>query len=282
MRQAIVAGQFYSSNKEELKRDLEKFFVSLEIASLKDKKVIGAIVPHAGYFFSGKCAGFAYKLLRKNDFDTVIILGTNHSGLGSKISLSIQDFQTPLGVAENDIDIVEEIISKCKGAEVSEESHRYEHSIEVQLPFLLAINKKARIVPVLVNSLSIKDVTQMGRIFSEIIKNAGERGKKIIVIASSDFTHYGRSYKFMPFNEDVREHIYALDLHAIEEIEKLNFSSFLDKASETVCGKYSIALAIEICKNLGSKKADKLCYYTSGDVAGKWDNVVGYSSLVFV
>lgn len=281
MRHAIVAGQFYPAGKEELKKQIENFFSSLDISVLKDRKIIGGIVPHAGYIFSGKSASYVYKLL-KDKFDTFIVLGTNHSGLGSKISLSIDDFDTPLGAVESDISLVEEIVKKKAGLdlEVNETAHKYEHSIEVQLPFLKVVQKGFKIAAILVRDLSIEEIKKFGKIISEIVKKKQER---IFILASSDFTHYGRSYGFLPFRENVRENLYKLDEKAIKKIEELDVPGFLNEARKTtICGKDAIACCIEICKNLGCKKGEKLCYYTSGDIVNEWENAVGYASLVFV
>jgi AmmeMemoRadiSam system protein B len=279
MRHAQVAGQFYPSEKEELRKMINKLFSSLEVASLKSRDIKMAIVPHAGYAYSGKCASFVYKLLEKQEFETFIILGTNHSGLGSKLSLSIEDFETSLGQVSSDMEIIEEIITRAVDEKldvsVDENSHRYEHSIEVQLPFLQLVEKKFKIVPILVKELEFDEIQKFAKILAEII-----RGRKIFLLVSSDFTHYGASYGFMPF-KDVRENLYKLDGEIISSILKLNTKAFYDKSSRsTVCGKDAVACVVEAAKIL-KLKPEKLCYYTSGDVLDDWDVAVGYASLVF-
>lgn len=280
MRHAIVSGQFYLGNSLELQKQIDKFFSSLEVASLKQRNIKLAIVPHAGYTFSGKCASFVYKLLKGMEFDTFILLGTNHSGLGTGFSLSIEDFDTPLGVVESDIEIIENIITRAKeeklDLEVDESSHKYEHSLEVQLPFLQTVQKKFKIIAILVKETKITEIEKFAKIIVEMMA-----GRKVFVLASSDFTHYGSSYNFLPFYDNVRENLYNLDKDIINTILKLDTRSFLDKAGRsTVCGSSSIACIIEIAKNL-KLKAEKLCYYTSGDVLDEWDSAVGYASIVF-
>lgn len=282
MRHSIVSGKFYPANKQELEKQIEKFFSNLEVASVKikeNKEIKAGIVPHAGYAFSGKCASFVYKLLKNQEIETFIILGTNHSGLGSKISLSIEDFDTPLGLVESNILLIEKIMQKASGLdiEVNEPSHKYEHSIEVQLPFLQSINKNFNIIPIILRDLSLKEIKSFSGILADIIKE----DKKIFVLASSDFTHYGESYSFLPFSENIRENLYKLDNKIIDKILKLQTDKFIDEAGEsTVCGKDSISVCMETAKNL-NLKAEKLCYYTSGDVIEDWDNCVGYASIVF-
>jgi len=282
MRQAQVAGKFYPAKKQDIEKQISSFFSSLDVASQKPREIRAAVVPHAGYTYSGKCASFVYNLLRNNVFDTFIILGTNHSGLGGKINFSIDDFDTPLGHIESDIELIEKILIKAKKdkieVEVSEEAHKYEHSIEVQLPFLQSVQKNFKIIPVLLRDLSIKEIEKFSKIISDIIK---ENKKKVFVLASSDFTHYGRDYGFLPFTENIRENLYNLDDKAIQAILKLDADEFyVQSRKTTICGSQAIACLIFIARNL-KLTAEKLCYYTSGDVSDDWDVAVGYASLVF-
>jgi len=285
MRHAIVSGKFYPADKNELEKQVAKFFSSLDVASTKlkeDKEIKAAIVPHAGYAFSGKCASFVYNLLRNGEFGSFIILGTNHSGLGSKISLSVEDFDSPLGLVESDIELIEKILIKAKKnnieMEVSEDAHKYEHSIEVQLPFLQSVNKNFKIVPVLLRDLGIKEIEKFAKLISDVIK---QEKKKIFVLASSDFTHYGKSYGFVPFRENIRENLYNLDDKAIQAILKLDADDFyVQSRKTTICGSQAISCLIFIAKNL-KLTGEKLCYYTSGDVSDDWDMAVGYASVVF-
>lgn len=286
MRHAQVAGQFYYSNREELKKHIETLLSSLDVSSVRtkeSKQIRAAIVPHAGYLFSGKCAAFVYTLLKKEKFDTFLILGTNHSGLGSKISLSIEDFETPLGVCESDILLIEKLIKDCEKIKldvtVDENSHKYEHSIEVQLPFLQQVQKDFKIVACLVRDLRLEETKKLGKIISSIINS--EKNKKIFILASSDFTHYGQNYGFIPFKENIRKNLYELDNKAIEKILNLETKEFMQQAEKTtICGKIPIACCTEIAKNL-KLTGEKICYYTSGDVSGDWRAAVGYAGIVF-
>ena len=285
MRKAVVAGQFYPEDRNELKKMIDGFFSDLQVSSVVDKPIRAGIVPHAGYVFSGKCAAYLYRMIKNQSFDTFIILGTNHSGMGENVCFSISDFETPLGNVETDMNLVEDLLVQIKKLSVksgvSEEAHKYEHSIEVQLPFLQQSAKNFKIVPILLKDLSIKDVEALGRIFSSVIKQQEKAGKKIFVLASSDFTHYGKSYRFVPFATNIKENLYKLDNEAIDSILKLDVESFYGKSRlTTICGGNSVSLCLQIAKNL-KLTAEKLCYNTSGDVLGKWDNVVGYASVGF-
>jgi hypothetical protein len=282
MRHAKVAGKFYPENKDELKRQTDKFFSSLDVASQKPRNLRAAIVPHSIYAYSGKCASFVYSLIKNTSFDSFIILGTNHSSLGSRFSLSIEDFETPFGNVENDIEIIEQMVTLAReediDLEVDENSHKYEHSIEVQLPFLQSVQKNFKIVPVLVSNPSIEEINKFASILSRLIEKSG---KKIFVLASSDFTHYGLNYGFLPFLDDIRENLYAFDEKIILSILKLDVNNFIEKTKDSsVCGRSAIACLVQFAKLL-NLKVEKLCYYTSGDVIDEWDSVVGYASIGF-
>jgi MEMO1 family protein len=282
MRSAAVAGQFYYSNADKLNHLIEDFMSSLDVSSQKSKRPGAGIVPHAGYLFSGKCASYFYKLLKNQEFDSFIILGTNHSGLGSKISLSIEDFDSPLGIVESDILLIEKIIKSCESRKievsVSEQAHKYEHSIEVQLPFIGFVQKRFRIVPILVQGLDAKGIRAFGKVLADLV---ADEKKKILVIASSDFTHYGASYGFTPFLDNIKQNLYEIDGRAIDRILDSDLEGFMDIANKsTICGKIPIACCMEFCRNLGLK-GEKLNYTTSGDISGDWRNCVGYASIAF-
>ena len=234
-------------------------------------------MPHAGYDFSGKCMAYLYDAISKQEIETFIILGTNHTGLGSKISLSIDDFDTPFGLVETDIHFIEQIIQNKENLDikVDETPHKYEHSIEVQLPFIQVLFKEFKIVPILVRDLSLKNISKFSEIISKLTND------KTFILSSSDFTHYGAAYGFVPFKNNVKENLYKLDNADIDEILKLNVKGFLDKASESVCGKFPVACCLEICRKLNAVRGEKLCYYESGEISQDWENAVGYASIVF-
>jgi MEMO1 family protein len=285
MRQAIVEGQFYPEDKEELRKFIDKLYSNLDIASLKPRDLKLAIVPHAGYVFSGKCAAYVYQLLKNKEIDTFIILGTNHSSLGEKIAFSIDDFDNVFGSVSSDMEIIEDLLITGKKAKldigVSEEAHKYEHSIEVQLPFLKTVNSKFMIVPILLRDLSIMEIEKFGKMLSNLVKEQEKKQKKVFILASSDFTHYGKGYGFMPFTDKIKENLYALDNKAIDKIVSLDIDGFYGSARQmTICGFNAITVLMSVAKNL-NLKADKLCYYTSGDIMNKWDNVVGYAAIGF-
>ena len=277
-RKPIVAGQFYDLGEEGLKEQIKGCFLSKlgpgKLPGNRAKNAVGAVSPHAGYQFSGPAAAHAYKEIGETKIpDVYVILGPSHSGYGTCISM--QDWETPLGKVPIDRELGK-IISKRIPA--NEEAHLSEHSIEVQLPFLQFVNNghDFRVMPVMVShDISYSETAEIIR---ESLKEAG---KKAIMIASSDFTHYGHAYGYVPFTINVKGKIKELDTGAIDAVRKMNaekFIGYVKKKKATICGALPIAALL---KAMDAKRAKLLKYYTSGDVTGDYDSAVGYAAIAF-
>lgn len=292
-RKPIVAGAFYKSSFDELDKQIADCFKNNKFGpgdlpvKKRAKKIFGVIAPHAGYEFSGAGAAWAYKEIAESEFpDLFVILGTNHTGLGAELSTYFfADWETPLGIVKVDKDFGKALVKNFPALKNEAMAHLQEHSIEVQLPFLQFVNKdKIKDVKILPIVLGFCDYEICKKLGEKIAETAKAENKKICIIASSDFTHYGASYGYLPFVHAQKENLYKLDGKAIDFIKRLDAKDFLDykeKESATICGAFAIAAAIEACKNLGAKKAKLLQYYTSGDVIGDYSSAVGYAAIVF-
>lgn len=277
MRYPVVAGAFYALDADELKNQIKDCFLSrFGPGKLpgKDKKqgLKGVIVPHAGYFFSGPCAAHSYKAIAEAEKpDLFIILGFSHSGLGSSVSL--EDWKTPLGIAKVDKDFGKRLVEA--GIPQDELAHAKEHSIEVQLPFLQFIFDDFKFVPMMVS----EDYKKIEGIIKDVLK---ESKKTAVLIASSDFTHFGKDYGFVPFEDDIKDQMYNLDAGAIKEIMQIDAKRFIDyvnKTGATICGKNAVAVLLECMK---PAKAKLLKYYTSADIYDQdYSTAVGYAAVSF-
>jgi len=271
IRKPIVTGQFYPEDKGELIDEVRRL-----LGKQKKEDIKACIVPHAGYVFSGKLAGKIISGIKPKK--TFILLGVNHSGLGSRISFSFEDFSTPLGIVKNNKILGEKILEKLKllgYADLNEEAHRIEHSIEVILPFLQLSQKNFDIVPILLKDMSDVACQQTAYILSKFLSD------DICVLVSSDFTHYGSSYNFVPFTSNIKENLYKLDKEIINSILNLNSKEVYEKASKsTVCGIYGVTILTELAK-IKKWKGKLVDYYTSGDISGDYSNFVGYAGVVF-
>lgn len=278
MRPMLVSGQFYESEFDRLEKQIKDCFSHKQgpgALPLKTRKgnIKGIISPHAGYSFSGPCAAWAYKKLAESKFtETFIILGPSHMG-STDISIATDDFETPFGIIKTDKEVCKTLL---KNSFIKEDNdlHRLEHSIEVQLPFLQFVNKeflhKIKIVPILVGSYDYK--------LAEAITSLE---KEFTIIASSDFTHYGKDYNYTPFVFSKKENMYQLDNEIIDLIKQLKTDEFLKfTKNKTVCGKLPIATMMDIAKWYKTKPK-LLHYYTSGDILNDYTNAVGYASISF-
>ena len=288
VREPCVSGQFYADSFDALNKQIEECFYDkkgpgdLPIEKRSKKKVSAVIVPHAGYMFSGACAAWAYKEIAESKFpDAFLLLGTNHFGSGS--GLSIGDWKTPLGIVKTDKDLVRGI-KENTDLDITEHNHITEHSLEVQLPFLQFANKdmmhNLRIIPIAIGKdLGYELIAK--QLHEYLIKTK----KDITIIVSSDFTHYGPSYRYVPFTSDIPKRLAKLDKDAIDLIKKydaLAFKNYVNKTRITICGFMPILLFLEMMKLREEKpKPHLLMYYTSGDVLHDYKNSVSYVSMVF-
>ncbi len=289
-RKPVVAGIFYAENADKLREQVESCFLTKEGKELPlkkgNKKIFGLIVPHAGYQYSGQAAAYGYKTLAATEKpDTIIILGPAHTGLGTIASIWHGGaFETPLGAVEIDRELGEKLKSEL--FDVDPEPHLQEHCIEVQLPFLQTIyqNNTPKILPIVFSAPLEADLCRrLGRQIAEAIKQSG---KDVLIITSSDFTHYGASYGFVPFFGtplDIKKKLGVLDFKAIEQIEKLDvegFVTYVKESGATICGAVPIAVHMAAARELGAKKAKLLKYYTSADTTDDWSNSVSYAAIV--
>ncbi len=285
-RKANFAGQFYPKTFEELDKMIRKSFLSefgpgeFPVKTRK-RNVKAVIVPHAGYQFSGACAAWGYKELAESKFpDVYVIIGPNHSGVGSDFSTCLfSDWEMPFGDVDINASFGKSLIRKFPKLKNELEASINEHSIEVQLPFLQYINKDKlgdiTFIPIMVKSDNYEDLCGLADAIADTDLD-------VCLICSSDFTHFGKDYGFYPFAFNKKENMYALDKKALDFIKKLDSKKFFEYSKKTtICGSAVIVVAIEFCKNLGLKKGDLLNYYTSGDVMKDYTNAVGYGSFAF-
>jgi len=287
VRNPAVAGQFYEGTKDRLIETIKECFLDsrgpgkIPTISNGDKQLKGVVVPHAGFIYSGAIAAYSYEFLSKNGFaDTFIILGPNHTGIGSGISIMTEgEWLTPLGKVPINEDLGKKIFKDI--IDKDDNAHMYEHSIEVQLPFLqfIASEKKFDFVPICMGMQDIKTSEEVGKIISNAIE---ESDRKIVIVSSSDFSHAGFNYMSMP-PEGMRVDEYASkqDNLAIEKILKLNAEELVNTVQQnniTMCGYGPVAAMLTASKILGANKAELLKYGTSYEVAPS-SSCVGYGAI---
>lgn len=265
VRYPAVSGYFYPDVKAHLIRALEKF---VDKNSPKEK-VISAIVPHAGYVYSGKTAGLVYSKIEIPE--TVIILGPNHYGYGEPFSVAGHDkWVTPLGEVYIDKEIAEMLVEESKYLQKDVIAHQREHSIEVQIPFIQFLKNDVKIVPITLEGY-VDDPAwiEIGESIARVIK---EIKKDVLIIASTDMTHY----------ESHRE-AEEKDNYVIEAILNLNEEEVIKRIYEknvSMCGYAGVIAAIVASKMLDAKKGELVYYTTSAEASGNYSEVVGYAGII--
>jgi len=278
VRRPTQAGSFYAGDAESLRTQIEKCFLhefgpgklpKVEMSGVR--KVVGLVCPHAGYMYSGPVAANAYnELALDGKPDTVVVLGPNHTGYGSALALMDEGvWQTPLGDVEIDTLVAHELVRETGLIDVDELAHRFEHSIEVQLPFLQYLyGDRFKFVPV---CFQLQDYVSAEEIGNALVEVLAERNA--VVIASSDFTHYE------PQTSAEKKDLAALE--AVQAMDAKNFVSIIEERNVTACGYGPIATTITAAKGLLAKEAKLLRYKTSGDITGDKSSVVGYAAVSF-
>jgi len=274
IRKPVVAGHFYEGRKDALMEEIRACFEKgpgmVDEVRIGRGDIKGMVVPHAGYIYSGWVAAYAYHALAEDGFpDKVIILGPNHHGYGASVAImSSGEWETPLGRVK----IAEDAVKLRRGI-IEEDviAHRYEHSIEVQLPFLQFLRGDFEFVPVCFSWQDLETAMEAGGILSDI--------EDAVIIASSDFSHV--NFSRVPTRQDVEENVAEKDRIAIEEILKINPEGLIEKVEKnniTMCGYGAVAAMLAAVKKR-AKKGRLLKYATSYDVEpGSY--CVGYAAIV--
>ena len=272
LRPPAAAGMFYDLDPGMLKKQVETCFKIKP--KYKEKKFLAAVVPHAGYVYSGNVATHVYSMIDKANY---LIIGTNHSGMGPSFAVMKRGlWKTPLGEVAIDENMVDNLMKECNLIEFDAIPHENEHSIEVQLPFLqYKFGNDFKFVPLTVLSeFADNDLLYNSRVVGKAIGKILKKEKeKWIILGSSDFSHYAP--------EKIAEKV---DKYTIKSILKLNEEEFLERVNEkraSICGFGTIATVINAVKEIGAKKAELLKYATSGDVTEERQSVVGYASIIF-
>ena len=278
---AAGAGYWFPGDPYELREMVTKFITQAKVDE-PGGNVVANITPHAGYTYSGKGAGYSFAVFAKEKYrkkiKRAILLGPSHRSYfhGAAI-LDADIYRTPLG----DIPINREISKKLVKPpllKIMNKVHTGEHSLENQLPFLQVALPGCSIVMILIGELDYSDYEQIGNALKSVMDD------KTILVVSSDFTHFGPSYGYLPFpiNKDTRENIEKLDMGAAEKICNLDFDGFykyMEKTKATICGKNPIGVLLKTLPP--SAKGKVVNYYTSSDLTHDFSLSVSYASIIF-
>jgi len=283
MRYPAVAGAFYERSRDALLRQIRECYTHplgpghVPQVQRGERRILGLVVPHAGYMYSGPVAAHSYAALAADGWpSSFVILGPNHYGQGAPLAITNHEWQTPLGTVPVDADLYQRMAKAPLEEDVR--AHRDEHSIEVQLPFLQSLESSVRFVPVCMAFQEYELAAEIGA----LVGDAG-KGRDCVVIASSDFTHVGPQYHQLPTRGlDAPAFAKEQDAKAIERILALDPKGFAGKVAQaeiSMCGYGPVTSMLTAAKRLGATEAKLLKYGTSSDVSHDKSTAVGYGAI---
>jgi AmmeMemoRadiSam system protein B len=274
LRFPAVAGQFYPGGEKELSQMIDKFLKDAKVPKIEGE-IFGILVPHAGYIFSGPVAAHCYKAIEGKKFNTVVLIGDSHYEYFDGVSVWDRgEWETPLGRVKVDEELAKEILSFSKRFFVKDSAHLFEHSLEVQIPFLQKVLKNFRVLPLIFGSED-KDWKDLAKAILKLMER-----KKILIVASSDLSHYPPYEVAIEADKRTIEGILSSDPEKFKEkIE--NLKKLFPDVDTFACAQDTIKTILEISKNLKGK-AKLLKYQNSGDtIYGERSQVVGYGAICF-
>lgn len=260
-----VADRFYPAEPEGLRRMVAQLMPAVTEAN--KRSALAVVLPHAGYVYSGATAGAT--LAQVQVPETVLILGPNHHGRGQTLAMGRTDWQMPLGTVPIDQTLAEAILHSSSLIVADEEAHRFEHSLEVQLPFLQLAQPRLRMVPLVVAHLSYADCQQVAR---ELAVAIGSLRRPVLLVASTDMSHYESRQQASRKDQLAIDRLLAMDPQGL-------YTTVLGQRI-SMCGIMPTTIALLTAMELGASKTELVRYTDSGEASGDTSQVVGYAGLV--
>ncbi|MBW1690251.1 MAG: AmmeMemoRadiSam system protein B [Deltaproteobacteria bacterium] len=280
IRKPAVAGYFYPKNPDTLRTTVDTLISRITETQVRGR-ILGLMSPHAGYGFSGHVAAYAYREVKGKPYDTVVILGPSHHAYLRGASVGDWDaYATPLGRVPVNRELVGALLNVGTLFSFSERAHIREHAVETQLPFLQRVLRDFDIVPIVMGTSPLSELEEISEAIVRLI-----RGRNILLIASSDMSHF-------PTYEDANEVdrrtlsvIETLDPERVFNSEARVLRKGIENLSTTLCGLRSVVAVMMMVKELGGNAVQVLRYANSGDVEYRGHKekrrVVGYGAVAF-
>lgn len=269
VRNAVVAGSFYDSDPENLRRQVDSLLNEEKAPKLKGL-IRGLVSPHAGYMYSGSVAAAAYRILKGSTYEAVLLVGPSHREYFNGVTIYPGDaYQTPLGQIPINNEFRAALLSQSPIIQLSEAGHRAEHCLEVQLPFLQRVLGDFSIVPMIIGNQTKECCLNLGNAIA-----VAARKRNVLLVASSDLSHYHPYDDAVSLDRQVIRHVEAFDEHELMDR--------IDNEQVEACGGGPVVAVMHASKLLGANRSHVLAYRNSGDVTGDKTAVVGYCSAAFL
>jgi hypothetical protein len=271
---STLAGQWYPADANTLKNDIAKLFQKSDVKP--DEDTIALILPHAGYQYSGRTAAMGIQTIGKQ-YKRIIVIGPSHYTPIEDV-LGVPQaaiYQSPLGQVTIDTEFINKLLTFPQFKVIPQANDR-EHSTQIQIPLLQFTQKDFKVVPIVAGQCSPQTISKVASILKSMIDN------DTLIIASSDFTHYGSNYDYVPFKDNISQRLKDLDMGAYKFIEKIDSNGFMDyrkKTGATICGYIPISILLSMLDK--SSLPQLINYATSGQLTGDFNNSVSYFSIAF-
>jgi AmmeMemoRadiSam system protein B len=268
LRKSVIAGSWYPGAPSILRRDIENYFNSAPYLELEGD-VVGLIAPHAGYIYSGQIAANAYNLIRGNKYDVVIVVGPSHRIAFHGVSIfSGGGYETPLGIVPIAEELAKNIKNLSKTVVDVPQAHLQEHSVEIQLPFLQVALGDYLFIPLVMGDQNANTCHELAATIYE-----ATRDKKILIVGSSDLSHF--------YNYKMAKKLDAVVLEHLKNGDAAGLLESLENRTAEACGGGPMVVAMLVARMMNANKAHLLKYANSGDVTGDNSSVVGYAAAVY-
>lgn len=287
IRHPIVAGQFYEASASSCRHHVEKLIGSAEVPPDLPAPLLGGLVPHAGWSYSGDLSALTFKALQVGQAcKTLVLFGADHRGVvrrGEVYDSGV--WRTPLGDAPIDEELASAVLAVCDCCRANPDAHAGEHSLEVQVPILQVLAPDLRLLPIAVPPGDL--AVPIGLAVAEAL---ADRAGDVRIVGSTDLSHHGGHFPAPGGRGDIGEKwTRANDRRMLALIESLDAEAVVAEAEEhgNACGAGAIAATIAACRALGATRGTCLRYTNSYTLVHEKypyeldDTTVGYASAVF-
>jgi AmmeMemoRadiSam system protein B len=279
IRRPAVAGSWYPRTRSELTDAVDRYLAAArDHAAVTPRpdlaEVIGLIAPHAGLMYSGAVAAFAYAQIAADSIDTAIMVGPSHFVAFDGVSIYPRGgFDTPLGVAEVDEACATALMTASSIIHELPAAHTREHALEMQLPFFRRVAPQGRIVPLIMGEQTTDTIQELGRALGTVREASARMGRRVVLVASTDLSHYHDAATAALLDEVVIDHVARLDADGLQ-------ASLLHRPDHA-CGGGPAVSVLLAARQQGARSSVILKYADSGDVSGDKTSVVGYLAAAF-
>jgi hypothetical protein len=269
IRESVIAGTWYPGHAAKLTAEIRRHLGAARVTPLTGS-LIGLIVPHAGYRYSGGVAAYAYKLLQDHPCERVIIVAPSHRALFQGASIyALGGYRTPLGVVALDRELIDALFAEDASIRYVPQADAQEHSLEIQLPFLQVVNREFRLTPIVMGEQTAANCRMLAAALAKVC-----RGRRVLLVASSDLSHF-HSY-------DAAKRLDRVVLERVASFDPEGLQRELNAGSCEACGAGPMIAVMQVARQLGASRCQVLHYANSGDVTGDHSGVVGYMSAALI